>query len=223
METLQFVRMIAGLSRSDEPDAPESKPGDDAIEAMDNLIAMAREIAPALESTLRDALTEADRALGGDSNDDEHDALYSVRETIAGLLGDDSEPPSPDYDGTEEVPLEECLEAARKLGAEHGQNAASWSFDGNTPHETYVVALRGIREGDPAVLDRFNAPPGIGSEYAIESLYYDLDLAYPPDRPTPAEASEIAQITEAFEQAEQDAFWAEVERAARYQVEGDGS
>jgi hypothetical protein len=47
---------------------------------------------------LRDALNEADEALGGDSNDAEHDALYSVRETIARLLGVTAGPPSPDYD-----------------------------------------------------------------------------------------------------------------------------
>ena len=44
---------------------------------------------------LRAMLAEADEALGGDSNDAEHDALYSLRESIAGLLGDDSVPPSP--------------------------------------------------------------------------------------------------------------------------------
>lgn len=47
--------------------------------------------------TLKEALAEADEALGGDSNDAEHDALYSVRETIAGLLGVTTDPPSP-YD-----------------------------------------------------------------------------------------------------------------------------
>lgn len=44
---------------------------------------------------LGDALAEADDALGGDSNDAEHDALYSIREIIARLLGVDSDPPSP--------------------------------------------------------------------------------------------------------------------------------
>lgn len=47
--------------------------------------------------TLKAALDEADEALGGDSNDAEHDALYSVRETIAGLLGVEYDAPSPDY------------------------------------------------------------------------------------------------------------------------------
>ena len=46
---------------------------------------------------LKAALDEADEALGGDSNDAEHDALYSVRETIAGLLDVTYDAPSPDY------------------------------------------------------------------------------------------------------------------------------
>ena len=48
-------------------------------------------------ATLKAALDEADEALGGDSNDAEHDALYSVREAIAGLIGVDYDAPSPDY------------------------------------------------------------------------------------------------------------------------------
>jgi hypothetical protein len=45
--------------------------------------------------SLAEALAAADAALGGDSNDAEHDALYSIRETIANLLGVTSPPPSP--------------------------------------------------------------------------------------------------------------------------------
>lgn len=48
--------------------------------------------------SLKEALDEADAALGGDSNDAEHDALYSVRETLARLLGVTYDAPSPDYD-----------------------------------------------------------------------------------------------------------------------------
>lgn len=55
-----------------------------------------------VQDSLREALGEADAALGGDSNDAEHDALASVRETIAAILGVDTPAPSPDYD--EDVP-----------------------------------------------------------------------------------------------------------------------
>jgi hypothetical protein len=39
---------------------------------------------------LLELLIEADEALDGDSNDDEHDALYSLRESLAGFLEDPS-------------------------------------------------------------------------------------------------------------------------------------
>ena len=216
MEALAFIRMVAGLACSDDPDAPATSPGEDAIESMDGLIAIAREIAPSLEAALREAMAEADEALGGDSNDAEHDALHSVRGTIAALLGDESKPPEPsyNYDGSVEVPLEECLAGARKLGAEHGRGVATWAFDGNTTQETYERTLAGIRAGDPLVLDSFS-PPEVYGAYTAEQLYDDLDLVY-----APAQTDEIRQIAEAYEQAAQDAFWAEVERAASYQVEG---
>jgi hypothetical protein len=118
---------------------------------------------------------------------------------------------------TIEVPMDEALEAAEKLGAEHGHAAGTWAFDGNTTHETYVRALRGIREGDPAVLDSFpSEPAGICAGYTAENLYDDLNLVFDPDR----EADEVMALAEAYEQAARDAFWAEVERAAICQVEG---
>lgn len=52
---------------------------------------------------LAGALAEADAALGSDSSDAEHDALYSVRATIAGILGVTTDPPSPYYDWDEET------------------------------------------------------------------------------------------------------------------------
>jgi hypothetical protein len=53
---------------------------------------------------LRAALEEADEALGGDSNDAEHDALHSLRETLAGLLGVTTDAPSPDYGNPADTP-----------------------------------------------------------------------------------------------------------------------
>jgi|SRR5215472_7928240 len=49
-----------------------------------------------IRDTLFEALAEADAALGGDSNDAEHEALYSIREIIAGLLGVDTPAPEPE-------------------------------------------------------------------------------------------------------------------------------
>jgi hypothetical protein len=69
--------------------------------------------------TLQGMLDEADAALGGDSNDAEHDALYSIRETIAGLLGVNTEAPSPDYD------LDDSDEA-RVPGDGSGSDVRDW-------------------------------------------------------------------------------------------------
>jgi hypothetical protein len=54
---------------------------------------------------------------------------------------------------------------AEELGRDVGKAAASRVFDGNTPEEAYQRVLRGIGDGDPAVLDaadrgRSAAPPG---------------------------------------------------------------
>ena len=51
--------------------------------------------------------------------------------------------------------------AAEELGRDAGQAAASWVFDGNTPEDAYQRVLRGIDDGDPAVLDAIE-PPAIG-------------------------------------------------------------
>jgi hypothetical protein len=46
------------------------------------------------------------------------------------------------------------LEHARAMGKEHGENAASWVFNGPLPDDTsYARILQGIEDGDPAVLD----------------------------------------------------------------------
>jgi len=60
---------------------------------------------------------------------------------------------------------ETLIEQARELGAEHGQNAASWYFDGNTSQDTYAGVLRGIEDGDPEVLDTFPSAP-LSGEWA---------------------------------------------------------
>jgi len=80
----------------------------------------------------------------------------------------------------------DILAAARRDGAEAGRNAASWCTDGNTTLETYRAILRGIEDGDPAVLDAYRVPD-LSGEYA--------------DAPTPSDLAErygreIAEETE---------------------------
>lgn len=53
------------------------------------------------------------------------------------------------------VPEQEIREAAERRGEADGKARGSRYFDGNTEASTYAAVLRGIREGDSAVLDTF--------------------------------------------------------------------
>lgn len=102
-------------------------------------------------------------------------------------------------------------EQARKMGEDHGTNAASWYFDGNTSTDTYAAVLRGIDEGDPAVLDTFPSSP-LSGEWA--------------DSPTPATVLGELEVSEdddraddlltAYEDGFSSASAEEIERMARY-------
>jgi hypothetical protein len=97
---------------------------------------------------------------------------------------------------------------ARELGREAGKTAAGWVLDGNTPEEARQRVLRGIDEGDPAVLDA-TGPPAIGSAvgYDLGDLARDLGIE-PENRALPRAVS-------AYADAFSSAFWQETERAAR--------
>ena len=97
---------------------------------------------------------------------------------------------------------------AAELGRDAGKAAATWVFDGNTPDEAYRRVLRGIDDGDPAVLDAIE-PPAIGpaAGYDQDDLARDLGIE-PGDRGLPRAAS-------AYADAFTSAFWQETERAAR--------
>lgn len=107
------------------------------------------------------------------------------------------------------------LKAAREAGEAHGRAAASWYFDGNTTTETYRHTLEGLEAGDPAVLDTFPCAP-LSGEWA--------------DEPTPAtvleglgaddDDDERYGLVDAYEQGFARAAYCEIERVARYQLEG---
>ena len=107
----------------------------------------------------------------------------------------------------------EMLAAARRDGKSAGIAAASWCFDGNTTDETYRYFLEGYEAGDPAVLDRFNVP-NLSGEWA--------------DSPTPASLADdygieadderLDSVCTEWENAASDAFWAELQRVAKYHV-----
>ena len=82
--------------------------------------------------------------------------------------------------------------AAEELGRDAGKAAASWVFDGSTPEDAYQRVLRGIEEGDPAVLDAIE-PPAIGpaAGYDQDDLARDLGIE-PGDRALPRAVSAYA-------------------------------
>ena len=78
---------------------------------------------------------------------------------------------------------------AEELGRAAGKTAAGRVFDGNTPDAEYQRVLRGIEEGDPAVLGA-TEPPAIGpaARYDPGDLARDLGIE-PADRGLPRAAS----------------------------------
>ena len=94
---------------------------------------------------------------------------------------------------------------AAKQGAHDGKNRAAWGFDGNTDTRTYKGFLEGVIDGDPEIMDAFSVSP-LSGEWAGESISEILG----------ARTTQAAM--DAYEMAFQDAYWAELERVARYHV-----
>ena len=103
---------------------------------------------------------------------------------------------------------------ARAIGAQHGANAASWVFDGNTSRETYARVLRGIEDGDPAVYDIYSEPNLSGEwadDYSRRQLLDDLGLS--------RDDVWADEYEEAYNESSSQAFWTEIERTARHHLE----
>ena len=111
------------------------------------------------------------------------------------------------------------IDKARELGAEAGRNAASWVFDGNTSRETYARYLKLSEDGDPALYDEFGPTTGwLSGEWADaptpNTLYAELELD--PDDDLDGEI--MAELSDAYEQAADEAYQHELERVARLQT-----
>jgi hypothetical protein len=90
-------------------------------------------------------------------------------------------------------------QVAEAIGREHGANAASWYFDGDTGESTYRAVLLGIEEGDPEVLDTFPSSP-LSGEWA--DSYSLADLAS--DTETPQDSDAFDDVCRSYE----DGFYA---------------
>lgn len=112
----------------------------------------------------------------------------------------------------------EILRKAKRDGRNAGKASASWCFDGNTTDATYRAFLKGYRDGDPMVLDQFS-PPNLSGEWADSPTPQTIAGDYDLDASRAEDQDRIDMACEAWENAAQDAFWAELERVARYHVE----
>lgn len=102
-----------------------------------------------------------------------------------------------------------------QIAQENGKGAASWAFDGNTTTETYKAVLKGIQDGDPAIMDRYHTP-GLNGEFARGYTDQQLlaDAQYVPHDGTDMADTLITQYLDEV----CDAFWAEIERMAIHQL-----
>ncbi len=108
---------------------------------------------------------------------------------------------------------------ARGIGAQHGANAASWVFDGNTPEATYHAIVRVIDEGDPMLYDSYRAP-SLSGEFSDDYSERDLvdDMTSDACRAQGHDASDHDDwddIANAYNDAASESFWQEVESIAR--------
>ena len=111
----------------------------------------------------------------------------------------------------------DILRQAKRDGREAGINAASWVFDGNTPRASYARVLKGLDEGDPAVLDSINAP-NLSGEWADSPTPVSLASDYGLDDKRDPDGLICEEACEAWENAASDSFWSEIEKECRRQL-----
>jgi hypothetical protein len=103
---------------------------------------------------------------------------------------------------------------AAALGKAAGLAAAAWYFDGATDDD-YRATLGGMLYGDPEVLDTF--PGGwLSNDLTPESLMRELGVD-----PGTAYDALVDAVCQRYEEAANDASYAEIERLARYHTEGE--
>jgi hypothetical protein len=106
------------------------------------------------------------------------------------------------------------IEQAETIGREHGKNAASWYFDGNTPRETYELVLRGYDDGDPEIMDTFPTSP-LSGEWADNYSLADLSQ----DTGVVQHDPYFEDVCSAYEDGFYTASTDEIIRVARYMLE----
>jgi hypothetical protein len=97
----------------------------------------------------------------------------------------------------------------------HGKAAASWVVDGSTSAVSARGLVKGIEDGDPAMLDSIREP-GLSGEYAGD---YTEDQLMTDAGWVPHDGTDLRDdLASQYNQEVSAAFWHEVERLARNQI-----
>lgn len=132
---------------------------------------------------------------------------------------------------TNDAAYDAALAYARERGTDDGQNAAGWyvqeTFGGHAyasadDAEGAALILRGIEDGDPAVLDTFPFAD-LSGEWAdtltgpqlVSEAVSEVDLGEDDARKADRLNDWFTDVCDAYENAFSDAVSAEIERAAR--------
>jgi hypothetical protein len=98
---------------------------------------------------------------------------------------------------------------------EHGKAAASWVVDGSTSAVSARGLVKGIEDGDPAVLDSIREP-SLSGEFADD---YTEDELMADARWVPNDGTDLRDdLATQYNNEVSAAFWHEVERLARNQI-----
>lgn len=108
------------------------------------------------------------------------------------------------------------IDNAREIGTDHGRNAASWVFDGNTDRETYVRFRWGIESGDPEILDSIVPAADLSGQWAEGYTVADLMADC-----CGGNTDDPDEIIATYEDAFHAAALAEVERMISIQLDGE--
>ena len=118
-----------------------------------------------------------------------------------------------------------AIEYARKLGAEHGRNAATWyTIDSEDDARRVLAAIEDcdLLDGPRADLSGQYANTLTGPELVTEALYGSGVVAFDDDGPMPYETDEydswFTDLCDAYELAFDNAAEDEIARAARAQL-----
>lgn len=108
---------------------------------------------------------------------------------------------------------------AAHLGEQHGRNAADWLWDGNTddPATFLATLVRGIEEGDPAVVDLMPWPD-LSGEWADGLTPADLAAYVDAD---PEDDGLMMEVCDAYELAFEDGRDRRIFEAFTYYTEGE--